>query len=69
MNKMANDYDLKFTNFTNSHGLPNFYNKSTCKDVAKMTYVAMQDEDFRKIVNTKCYHSEVRVIKRNVVKG
>lgn len=51
MNKLAKELDLKNTQFANPHGLANFMNKSTSLDQAKLTFYALQFEDFRKIVS------------------
>ena len=52
MNKYAHELNLRNTNYNNTHGLSNKYNKSSTADQAKLSHHAIQNYDeFRKIVN------------------
>lgn len=53
MNKAASVLNLKNTKFANAHGLMNKKAFSCAYDVAKLTYLAMKNNEFRKIVSTK----------------
>jgi D-alanyl-D-alanine carboxypeptidase (penicillin-binding protein 5/6) len=55
MNKVAIEYGLKNTKFSNPHGLANKLNKSTCNDIAILTCKGLKMPEFAKIVQTKCY--------------
>lgn len=53
MNHTAKELELKKTKFSNPHGLPSPDNKSTAYDMAVLCRVAMQNQEFRRIVSTK----------------
>ncbi len=53
MNRIATELGLQETCFVNPHGLSNFYNKSSARDVAKLASLAMHDEYFRSVVKCK----------------
>ena len=56
MNKLAKKIGMKNTTFENPHGLDDdTKNYSTAYDLALLMKYAMQNEDFRKITNTKKY--------------
>lgn len=55
MNRLAFSKGLRDSNFTNSHGLANKSNRSTCEDLGKLAYIALLNPIIRKIVNTKMY--------------
>ncbi len=62
MNKLAKELDLKNTNFANPHGLANNFNKSTCWDLARLTYYALKSEEFRRVVSTKRYKAYIKTV-------
>jgi serine-type D-Ala-D-Ala carboxypeptidase (penicillin-binding protein 5/6) len=62
MNKMAKDFDMKNTTFANPHGLANNFNKSSCVDMAKVTYQALQNDEFKKIVATKKHKAYIKTV-------
>ena len=55
MNRNAKRLGLCQTAFANPHGLNNYYNKSSADNVAKLSSIAMTDENFRDIVSCKRY--------------
>lgn len=57
MNQYAKKLKMNQTAFDNPHGLANPTNRSTAKDIAKLTSVCMKMSKFREIVRTKCYSS------------
>lgn len=57
MNQYAKKLKLYQTAFDNPHGLANPTNRSTAKDIAKLTSVCMKMSKFREIVRTKSYIS------------
>lgn len=52
MNKECNILGMNDTHYANVHGLPNPYNISTAFDQAKLCRMAMEDEQFRQVVNS-----------------
>lgn len=65
MNKLAKEYELKNTFFANMHGLQNAQNKSSCYDLAKLSYYCIKNEEFKKIVNTKKYKAFIKCVDEN----
>jgi len=53
MNRIAQELELTGTNYANPHGLMNINNKSSAKDIAKLSSIGMKDEYFREIVKSK----------------
>ena len=60
MNKTARDMSLLSTNFENPHGLMYKKNLSNARDVAKLACIAMKDEVFRMVVDTKKFTAEIK---------
>lgn len=52
MNETADRLGLENTHFTNPHGLDNEDHYTTAADLAKLTAVALKNEEFREIVST-----------------
>jgi D-alanyl-D-alanine carboxypeptidase len=46
MNKLAQEYELKTTKFSNCHGLNNPLNFSSSLDMAQLTFIALQRDHF-----------------------
>ncbi len=55
MNRIAQELGLADTSFANPHGLINFNNKSSARDMAKLSSVAMRDPTFRTVVRCRRY--------------
>lgn len=55
MNSIAMQLGLKDTIFANPHGLINSFSKSSASDIAKLSCVAMKNNDFKSIVNCRRY--------------
>ena len=55
MNKNAQEMGLTETYYANPHGLTNFNNKSSAKDIAKLASVAMHDPYFSSLVRCRRY--------------
>ena len=55
MNEKAKDLGAKNTNFINAHGFHDDDHYTTVNDLAKISYHAMKNETFRKIVSTAKY--------------
>ena len=55
MNKNCARLGLRATFFDSPHGLMNQISRSTAFDVAKLSAKCLEDERFRKIVNTRYY--------------
>lgn len=53
MNETAKKAGAENTNFMNPHGLHHDEHYTTARDLCAISYYAMQNEDFRKIVSTK----------------
>lgn len=53
MNEKARELGLTGTSYANPHGLDSEGNRSTARDLAKLTAAALQNETFRRIVSTK----------------
>lgn len=62
MNHRAAQLNLTRTHYANPHGLSNYKNVSSAKDVATLSKIAMEDETFRRIVNKKTYPCEIRSV-------
>lgn len=60
MNLYCTRYGLNCTYFDSPHGLQNVENVSNAIDMAKLTAICMQNEVFRRVVNTKIYELDVR---------
>ncbi len=58
MNAKAKELGMESTHFVNPHGLHDENHYTTARDMAKIAYYAMQNETFRKIVNTQTYYIE-----------
>lgn len=61
MNERAIEIGAKSTNFTNPHGLHDDGHYTTAYDLAKISCVAMKNDDFKRIVGTKSVKFEDRV--------
>lgn len=59
MNKMTRVIGLSTTYFANPHGLIYKKNVSCARDVCKLSSIAMKNQFFRKIVNTKIHNAEI----------
>ncbi len=59
MNDTAKELGIKNTNFTNPNGLHNDQHYTTAVDLANITRYAMKNEEFRKIVSSKTYTSQM----------
>lgn len=55
MNRVAREFGMNDTNYTNPHGLPDMLNLSTAKDQGELSLRALKDSTFREIVNTQRY--------------
>lgn len=55
MNKYVRYFHLKYTKFTNPHGLADKGNKSTASDIAILAFNAMKDNRFAEIVSKQKY--------------
>jgi D-alanyl-D-alanine carboxypeptidase len=55
MNNMAKQLKLVGTFYWNSHGMYNYYNRSTAAELARLSSIAMKDSTFKKIVSKKSY--------------
>ncbi len=53
MNETARGLGLTKTSYANPHGLDSEGNRSTARDLARLTAAALQNETFRRIVSTK----------------
>ncbi len=62
MNQKSRELGLSGTHFANPSGLPHEEHYSTARDLARLTIYAMQNEDFRKIVSTRTYRTDTRVL-------
>ncbi len=62
MNQKASELGLSNTHFANPSGLPHEEHYSTARDLARLTIYAMQNDDFRKIVSTRTYRTDTRVL-------
>lgn len=58
MNAKAKELGMDSTHFVNPHGLHDENHYTTARDMAKVARYAMQNETFRKIVNTLTYYIE-----------
>lgn len=58
MNEKAAELGMTASRFANPNGLDSEENYATARDLAKLARVAMENEDFRKIVSTKSYLCE-----------
>ena len=58
MNAKAKELGMDSTHFVNPHGLHDENHYTTARDMAKLTFYAMKNETFRKIVNTLTYYIE-----------
>jgi D-alanyl-D-alanine carboxypeptidase (penicillin-binding protein 5/6) len=56
MNNRATELGMIGTHFVNPHGLHNDNHYTTAMDMAKLAFVAMKDEMFRKLVSTYMYN-------------
>ena len=65
MNKLAHELNLRNTNYNNTHGLSNKYNKSCTADQGKLTYHALKYDEFRKIVATKTHKAILKFVEPN----
>lgn len=63
MNEKAAALGLADTHFENPHGLPAEEHKTTARDLAELTAVALENEKFRQLVSTK----QVRLEYKNIV--
>ena len=53
MNEKADLLGLTHTRFENPHGLPHENHYTTARDLAELTAVALENEDFRRLVSTQ----------------
>lgn len=60
MNEKAKALGLSSTNFENPHGLSSENHYTTARELAKITYEAMKNDTFRKIVSTTKYYIKGR---------
>lgn len=60
MNKTAEELSLKGSFYDSPHGLSNPNNKQSALDIAKLSTMAMKNQKFREVVNTKSY-----IVKKN----
>lgn len=58
MNQTAQQYGMTNTHFMNSHGLHDDYHYTTARDLATLSYIAMQNETFADIARTVTYNME-----------
>lgn len=56
MNEMAKKLDLKNTNFKNPHGLHDDEHYTSAYDLAKLTCIALNNQNFATICKTKAYY-------------
>ena len=60
MNRAAKRMGMKQTSYKNTHGLTAEGHKSSCADLIKLAYVAMQNKTFRKCVSTREHGTTVQ---------
>ena len=63
MNRKAKALGMEKTNYANSHGLVNSANKSCALDLALLCEYAMRNNEFKKIVSSKFYSTEISYFK------
>lgn len=66
MNQKALDLNLNSTHFKTPHGLDDDDHYTTAYDLAILTDIALQNETFRKIVNTKFYTILINGKQKNI---
>ena len=59
MNKTASDLKMRSTYYANPHGLTNKNNKSTARDIAKLSIMVLKDDIIKQIVSNKKYCCEI----------
>ena len=58
MNQTAQQFGMTGTYFMNSHGLHHEYHYTTARDLATLSYIAMQNETFADIARSVTYHMD-----------
>ena len=53
MNAKCRELGMIKTNYANSHGLVNSLNRSCAFDIVHLSQIAMENQKFQEIVNTK----------------
>lgn len=66
MNKISGEIGLERTNFASVHGLMNYRNISTARDIGQLSYFIMKIELVRKIVKTKTYTANIISPEKNI---
>jgi D-alanyl-D-alanine carboxypeptidase len=61
MNRTAREFNMRYTQFANPHGLANNFNRSCSNDLARLTSQAMnKNYFFRQIVSCKNYKCNIK---------
>lgn len=68
MNKISGEIGLVRTNFVSVHGLMNYRNISTARDVGQLSHVILKIKLVRKIVKTKPYTANIILTDKSVRK-
>ena len=55
MNMYAKKFGMQDTTYSNPHGLADTRNKSSARDICRLTYFFLKDKVLQKIVSTKSY--------------